>query len=75
MKSPTKRVFELCRGDTFEFLEADPYLPVGNLSVLTSWGVRFEGRPPQSPWTVACKDAMGEIHLLLLSPDTVVAIK
>lgn len=76
MKPPAmKRIHELRRGDVFAFLEADPYRPVGNLSVVSSWGVRFDGRLPESPWTIACRDEAGEIRLLLLSPDTVVAIK
>lgn len=66
-----KQVHQLKPGEIFEFAEngkAPVTLPPGKQTVISSWGVRFAGRPPSNPWSLACKDETGAMHYLLLPP-------
>lgn len=72
-----KQVHQLKPGEVFEFVvdgKSAATLPEGRQTVVSSWGVRFAGRPPSNPWSLACKDEDGEMHYLLIPPTVSVEL-
>ena len=72
-----KLVHQLKSGEVFEFVadhKTKINLPEGRHTVISSWGVRFAGRPPSNPWSLACKDESGQMHYLLIPPTICVEL-